>query len=67
MTSSDRTEIRAIIKFCQQQGDTPSVTYEKITTTKGKKSLVLSWQIHFGDGEGSLEDMEGQGRKKKCR
>jgi len=39
MQSSDRLEIRSIIKFCQKLGDTPTATYEKIQVTKGKDSV----------------------------
>jgi len=69
MSSSDRLEIRSIIKFCQQLGDTPTATYEKIQITKGKdsvsRSLVFSWHKRFKDGEESIEDREREGRKRK--
>jgi hypothetical protein len=35
----EKLEIRAIIKFCQQQGDTPSKTLEKIAATHGKLAV----------------------------
>jgi len=63
MPSSDRLEIRSIIKFCH----TPTATYEKIQVTKGKDSvsraLVFSWHKRFKDGEESIEDRERKGRK----
>ena len=69
MPSSDRLEIRSIIKFCQKLGDTPTATYEKIQVTKGKDSvsraLVFSWHKRFKDGEESIEDREREGRKRK--
>jgi len=67
--SSDRLEIRSIIKFCQKLGDTPSATYEKIQITKGKNSmshaLVFKWHKRLKDGEESIEDREREERKRK--
>jgi len=51
------------------KGDTPSATYENIQVTKGKDSvsraLSFLWHTRFKDGEESIEDTEGEGRKRK--
>ena len=69
MASTAKLEIRAIIKFCQQQGDTPSKMFEKIAATHGKnavsRTVVFDWHKHFKEGNTSLTDKEGRGRKKK--
>jgi transposase len=69
MTSVEKLEIRAIVKFCQQMGDTPSATYEKIKLTKGNKSasrsLVFSWHKRFKDGQLEITDRKGRGRKRE--
>lgn len=69
MASTDRLEIRSVIKFCQQLGETPTNTYKKIITAKGKDSvsrtLVFDWHRRFKNGEESIEDRDGRGRKRK--
>jgi hypothetical protein len=39
MALLERLEIRAIIKFCQEEGETPSKTYKRILDIKGKASV----------------------------
>ena len=69
MSSSDRLEIRAIIKFCHDLGKTPTQTLKMIEQTKRERSvsraLVFKWHRRFADGQDSLEEQEGCGRKKQ--
>ena len=64
MTSNEKLEIRAIVKFCQHMGDTPSSTFEKIKLTKGEnsvsRSLVFSWHERLKDVEDEITDREGR-------
>jgi hypothetical protein len=65
MASLERLEIRSIIKFCQEEGETPSKTYKRILGIKGKASvsrtLVFDWHKRFREG---MTDI-GQGRTRK--
>lgn len=69
MASTEKLEIRAIIKFCQQQGDTPSKTFETIAASHRKhavsRTMVFDWHKYFREGNTSITDKEGRGRKKK--
>lgn len=69
MAPPEKIEIRSIIKFCQELGDTPSKTYEKIVATKGEHSVsravVFSWHKRFKEGTTSITDKDGRGRNKK--
>ena len=62
MASTEKLEIRAIVKLCQQMGDTPTATYEKNRMTKGEKScsrtLVFGWRKLFRDREERLADKD---------
>jgi transposase len=69
IASLERLEIRAIIKFCQEEGETPSKTYKRILDIKGKASvsrtLVFDWHKRFREGMTEISDKEGRGRKTK--
>ena len=69
MPSSDRLEFRTIIKFCHDFGQTPSQTLKLIEKTKRDKpvsrALVLKLHRRFSEGQGSFEEREGRGRKKR--
>ena len=69
MATSDCTQVRAVIKFCQYVGNTPSETvkFMKITSTKecGSCTLVLDWHKHFAEGQYSLTDNKGRRTKQK--
>lgn len=70
MMSSERHEIRTIIKFCHDLGKTPTETLKMIDSTQRKHSvsraLVFKWHQRFSNGQESVEDGTGRGRKKKC-
>lgn len=69
MTSTERTEVRANIKFCMELGKTPTETFKMLQRTPSncsvKRALVFKWYKRFADGRDSLEDDEGRGRKTK--
>ena len=69
MSSSDRLEIRAIIKFCHDLGNTPTQTLKMIEQTKRERlvsrALVFKWHRRFANGQDSLEEQDGRGRKKQ--
>ena len=69
MPSTEKLEIRAAIKFCQQLGDTPSVTYQKIKAAKGdhsaSRALVFAWHKRFRDGEERIINKERESAQKK--
>ena len=68
MASTERTEVRAVIKFCRDIGKTPTQTYKLMKSTPGRstvsRSLVFKWFKRFEDGRTSLQE-EGSGRKPK--
>ena len=69
MSSSDRLEIRVIIKICHDLGKTPTQTLKMIAQTKWEHSvsrtLVVKWHRRFADGQDSQEEQEGHARKKE--
>jgi len=69
MSSSDRMEVRCIIKFCHDLGKTPTQTLKMIEDTKRKdpvsRSLVFKWHQKFAEGEESFKERQGRGRKRK--
>jgi len=69
MASTDRTEVRSIIKFCQELGHTPTQTYKMLGSTLHRpnvsRALVFKWHRRFRDGRESLHDDEGRGRKRE--
>ena len=71
MSSSDRLEIRMIIKFCHDLGKTPTQTLKMIEQMKREllvsRALVFIWHRRFADGQDSLEEQEGCARKKEWR
>ena len=66
MASTERTEVRAVIKFCRDIGKTPTQTYKLMKSTPGRstvsRSLVFKWFKRFEDGRTSLQE-EGRDRK----
>jgi transposase len=71
MTSTQRFEIRSVIKFCQQLGKSPSETFNMLNETPYKgtvsQTTVYEWHKRFKDGRTSLECDTGRGRKRKLR
>lgn len=69
MSSLDRMENRAVIKFCRDLGKTPTDAYHLIQKTPKKTSisraLVFKWYKRFEEGERSLKESESRGRKPK--
>jgi len=51
MASTEKQEIRAIINFCQQQGDTPSKMFEKIAATHGKHAVSLTVVFYWHNND----------------
>jgi transposase len=71
MTSQERLELRADIKFCMELGETPTYTYKKLQRTRGEnavsRALVFKWFRRFSEGRKSLEDDEGRGRRSSVK
>ena len=69
MSSSDRLEIRVIIKFNQYLGKTPTQTLKMIDQTKREqivsRALAFKWHRRFADGQNSLEEQDGRAGKKE--
>ena len=69
MASTERTEVRAVIKFCRDIGKTPTQTYKLMKSTPGRSTvsrlLVFKLFKRFEDGRTSLQEEEGRGRKPK--
>ena len=65
-TSCDRTEQRAVIKFCVRAGMTPTDTWKFLNPRKDMKkvsrSLVFSWHKRFNDGRENIQDDMRSGR-----
>lgn len=68
MLPSERYELRAIIKFCTDLGKSPTDTLKLIKQANRKsavgRSFVFKWHRRFTNGQVSLEEEEGRGRKK---
>ena len=66
MASSERTEMRTIIKFCNDLGKTPTETYKMIRKTRGdsgvSRALVFKWHKRFSEGRDNLQDDKRPGR-----
>jgi hypothetical protein len=71
MTSQERLELHANIKFCMELGETPTDTYIKLQRTRGEnavsRALVFKWFRRLSDGRKSLEDDEGRGRRSSVK
>jgi predicted transcriptional regulator len=71
MTSHERMEIRANIKFCADLGKTPTETYKLLQQTKRESSvsraLVFKWHKRFSDGRTDIKDDERPGRNAVIR
>ncbi|XP_060555054.1 protein GVQW3-like, partial [Ruditapes philippinarum] len=71
MTSQERLELRANIKFCMELGETPTDTYKKLQRIRGEnavfRALVFKWFRRFFEGRKSLEDDEGCGRRSSVK
>ncbi len=71
MASSQQLEIRANIKFCQRLGETPTATLKMINASRGNnpvaRSIVFDWHKRFRDGQETLEDQKGRGRKSSLK
>ena len=69
MSSSDRLEVRVIIKFNQDLGKTPTQTLKMIDQTKRgqlvSRALEFKWHRRFADGQSSLEEQDGRAGKKE--
>jgi len=69
MTSTEKLETRAVIKFCQQQGGTPSKTLKESVATHRKHAVshtvFFDWHTCFRVGTTSINDKEGRGKKKQ--
>ena len=69
MSSSENTEIRAVIKFCANLSKTPTETMKMLEESKHKprvcRSLVFKWHKLFREGRESVEDDPRIGRKPK--
>ena len=54
MATSDCTQVRAVIKFCQYVGNTSSETVNLIKTTSmkecGSRTFVFDWHKRFAEG-----------------
>lgn len=68
MATSERTEVRAVVKFLAELGRTPTQTYEMMRTTSlnshVSRSLVFRWHKRFKDGQDDLKDERGRGRQR---
>jgi len=69
MASTEKLETQEVIKFCQQQGDTPSKTSKESAATHRKHAVsctvFFDWHTCFREGTTSINDKKGRGRKKK--
>ena len=71
MSSLERQEIQAMIKFCQELRKTPAETLNMLKETSFKDKIsqttVYEWHKRFSEGRTKLDDNEGRGRKRKIR
>jgi len=69
MASTEKIETQAVIKFRQQQGDTPSKTIKESAATYRKhavsRTVLFDWHTCFREGTTSINDTEERGRKKR--
>jgi len=64
-STSNRTEQRAVIKFCAQAGMTPTDTYKFLQRDKTRKvcrTIVFEWHDRFSKGQADLGDNIRSGR-----
>lgn len=66
MTSNERTEQRAVVKFCVRAGMTPTNTWKCMClpdeTRKCSRTIVFDWHKRFRDGRITVEDDSRVGR-----
>jgi len=71
MSSSDRKEIIAVIKCCQELGKTTAETFnmlkEALHKDKISQTKVYEWHKRFSEGQTQFEDNENRGRKRIMR
>jgi len=69
MASTEKLETLVVIKFRQQQCDTPSKTLKESAATHRKHAVIrtvfFDWHKCFREGTTSINDTEERGRKKK--
>jgi len=69
MASTEKLETQAVIKFCQQQGGTPSKTLKERAATHRKhavsRTVFFDLDTCFREGTTSINDKEERGRKEK--
>ena len=69
MATSDCTQVRAVIKFCQYVGNTPSETVNFMKTTSmkecGSRALVFDWHKRFVEGQYSYTDNKSRRKTQK--
>lgn len=69
MTSTENMELRAVIKFCEDLGHTPTQTHQLMQKSNRKcsRELVYKWHRRFREGRTSLEDDVRSGRPDTVR
>ena len=69
MATSDCTQVRAVIKFCQYVGNSPLETVNLMKTTSmkecGSRTLAFDWYKRFAEGQYSLTDNKGRRKEQK--
>jgi len=69
MASTEKLETRAVVKFCQQQGGTPSKTLKKSEATHKmhavSRTVFFDWHKWLREEITSINDKKGRGRKNK--
>ena len=65
-TSEQRTEQRAVIKFCAMSGMTPTDTWKFMNQKEGvrncSRTIVFDWHKRFRDGQTEITDSARSGR-----
>ena len=68
MASTEKLETRAVVKFCQQQGGTPSKTLKKSEATHKmhavSRTVFFDWHKWLREEITSINDKKGRGRNK---
>lgn len=67
MTSTSKLELRAVIKFCNELGHTPTQTHQLMAKTgmRCSKQLVFKWAKRFQEGRETVSDDSRTGRPTK--
>jgi hypothetical protein len=65
MTSNEKFEIRAIVKFCQHMDNTLSSTFERIKLMKGVNSVSRSFFLMWHERLIYVEDDELTDREER--